>query len=43
MPCPIIPKLRLFLIFPTHPIFKPSALKCPFFGIGGLCPPLKPP
>jgi len=24
-------------------MFKPLALKCPFFGIGGLCPPLKPP
>jgi len=31
------------MFFPTYPVFKPLALKCPFFGIGGLCPPLKPP
>jgi len=36
--CPIILKLRLFLVFPTHPEIKPSAYKYPFFGIGGLCP-----
>jgi len=30
-------------VFPTHPIFKPSAYKCPFFGIRGQTPPLKPP
>jgi len=40
MPCPIIPKLFILLMFsPPHPEIKPSALEYPFFGMGGLCPP----
>ena len=31
MPCLVILKFRLFLIFPTHPQIKPSALKKPHF------------
>jgi Acyl-CoA synthetase (NDP forming) len=31
MPCLVILKFRLFLIFPTHPQIKPSALKNPIF------------
>jgi len=38
LPCPIILKLRLFLIFPTHPEIKLSALEYPFFGMGGFAP-----
>ncbi len=41
--CLRILKLFIFLIFPTHPKFKPTALKYPNFCYGGLRPLIIPP